>query len=92
MSSDIALKSAPVTPLPIGSGGSSKTAQNMNNMNEQLTMMSVQSVADTKYDPPVPQPAKPAQIIQGFSSHTMSLPQSLLIVGVLCIVYGCLAK
>ena len=91
MSSNISLRSAPVTPLPIGSGGSNTTSQHMNNMNTQLTMMSVQSSADTKYDPPVPKYATPQVQLEGFCEKE-SIVESIFVAGLLFIVYGLISK
>ena len=91
-----ALRSEPVAPLPIGSGGNSTTAKKMNNMNNSLTMMSVQSSADASYDPPVPQPRTESQLVQAFCSGTNEDTKKLAIVcgviGCVSIVYGVIAK
>jgi len=97
MSVQPTLRTAQVTPLPIGSGGSSTTALRMNNMNSNLTMMSVQSAADSKYDPPVPQPLTSPQLVQAFCSgpslrYSNNLPVYIALLGGACIVYGVITK
>jgi len=59
---------AQVSPLPIGSGGSNTTHQQMNNINESIAMMGVQSTADAKFDPPVPKPVTSQKLVQAFCS------------------------
>jgi hypothetical protein len=98
MSNKTTLRSAAVAPLPIGSGGNSDTARQMNNMNASLTMMSVQSGADAKYDPPIPQPQTTAKLVQAFCSSPFektkhdTIPMLLGLVGIVCIVYGVTTK
>jgi hypothetical protein len=92
MADNKSLQHTAVQPLPIGSGGNNTTTNNLNQMNTALTMMSVQSTADAKYDPPVPTPAAPSQIIQGFCSDDTTVSESMFIIGLLCIVYGIVAK
>ena len=81
-----------VKPLPIGSGGSNTTKQEMNDMNVQLATMDADSCASSKFDPSVPVPIVPAQIIQHFQSGQMNTSYSLAVIGGLCIVYGLIAK
>ena len=50
------IRSRQVSPLPVGPGGKSPAKRQMNDTNTQLTMLMAQSAANTKYDPPVPQP------------------------------------
>jgi hypothetical protein len=89
---------AQVAPLPIGSGGSNTTNQQMNSINESLAMMGVQSTADAKFDPPVPKPVTSQKLVQAFCSGgsaqmNMSEVSSILFVtGILCIVYGIVTK
>jgi len=98
MSVQPTLRTAPVTPLPIGSGGSSTTTQRMNDVNASLTMMSVQSGADSKYDPPVPKPLTSPQLVQAFCSgpsqlrYSHNLPLYIGLLGGACIVYGIITK
>jgi len=84
-----AVKSRQVSPLPIGSGGKSATKTQMNQTNNQLTMLSAQAQANTKYDPPPPPPITPAVSIESFCNGGSP---ALMIVGVLLIVYGFVAK
>jgi len=81
-----------VKPLPSGSGGSNTTKQQMNDVNVELAALSADSCASAKFDPPAPQPVVPAQIIQHFQSGSMSIADSLAVIGYLCIVYGLIAK
>lgn len=80
-----------VAPLPVGSGGSNITKQEMNATNESLTALSVQSNADKKYDPVVP---VKAPVVIGFTdmSDELSLIELLIMIGTFCIVYGVVAK
>jgi hypothetical protein len=100
MSSSI-IPTAQVAPLPIGSGGSNTTHQQMNSINQSLAMMSVQSTADAKFDPPVPKPVTSQKLVQAFcsgGSAQMDTPQLsrvsrvLFVAGILCIVYGIVTK
>lgn len=84
------LRSRQVTPLPVGPGGNNPTKTQMNQTNTQLTMMSAQATANTKYDPPVPQPVSKQVTKETFTSD--SLPNMLFVVGGLFIVYGIVAK
>jgi hypothetical protein len=79
-----------VSPLPVGPGGKNPVKQQMNQTNTQLTMLSAQAAANTKYDPPVPQPVTKAVTKESFT--VSDLPKMLYIVGSLFIVYGLVAK
>jgi hypothetical protein len=83
------LKSRQVSPLPIGSGGNNPVKTQMNQTNTQLTMLQAQAVANTKYDPPVPQPITKQVTKESFSNP---LPNMLFVVGGLIVVYGLVAK
>lgn len=85
------IRSRQVSPLPIGPGGNNPVKQQMNQTNTQLTMLTSQSAANTKYDPPVPQPVTKAVIKENFTNQDM-LPQILFVIGGLCIVYGIVTK
>lgn len=76
-----------IIPLPVGSGSSTK--DQMNKTNTMLTMIQAQSNADTRFDPPPIPPEKPAQLIEKFCNES---PPLLMIVAVLLIVYGIVAK
>ena len=81
-----------VSPLPIGPGGKNATKQQMNETNTQLTMLSAQATANTMFDPPPPQPVS-KQVISGFcSGPDTTIPEALVMVGIVMIVYGALAK
>jgi hypothetical protein len=84
------LRSKQVSPLPVGPGGGNPTKTTLNDMNTTLTMMTAQATANTKYDPPVPQPVSKAVIKENFSNGTIST--TLFVVGGLFIVYGLVAK
>jgi|LauGreDrversion4_2_1035121.scaffolds.fasta_scaffold1191649_2 hypothetical protein len=85
------LKKRQVSPLPIGPGGDNSTKREMNETNTRLTMLMAQADANTKYDPPVPEPVTKPLTIESFESG-MSMPAALMVVGVLFIVYGFVAK
>ena len=53
-------------------------------------MIQAQSNADTRFDPPPIPPEKPAQRVENFCNE--STPSLLMIVAVLLIVYGIVAK
>ena len=84
------LRSRQVTPLPVGPGGNNPTKTQMNQTNTQLTMLSAQATANTKYDPPTPQPVTKQVTKETFTSD--SFPTMLFVVGGLFIVYGIVAK
>jgi hypothetical protein len=84
------LKSRQVSPLPIGPGGNDPTKREMNETNTQLTMLTAQANANTKYDPPVPEPVTKPVTIEGFCSGPGYT--SLITIAGLLIVYGLVAK
>lgn len=91
------LRSKQVVPLPVGPGGNNPTKQQMNATNTQLTMMAAQAAANTKYDPPVPQPITSQVTVEQFCALTSiasmsSVSGMLWVVGGLMIVYGIIAK
>lgn len=79
-----------VAPLPVGPGGNNPVKSQMNQTNTQITMLNAQASANTKYDPPVPQPITKPVTKEGFTSEMF--PQMLFVVGGLFIVYGLVAK
>ena len=79
-----------VSPLPVGPGGKNPVKQQMNQTNIQLTMLTAQAEANTKYDPPVPQPITKAVTKESFTVE--ELPKMLFVIGGLFIVYGLVAK
>jgi hypothetical protein len=86
-----------VAPLPSGSGGGNNTKQQLNDTNVQLSMLQADACASSKFDSPVPQPVKQAQLVQHFCSQTQdttrySVTSSVMVVGALLIVYGLIAK
>ena len=85
------IRSKQVSPLPVGPGGNSPTKQQLNNTNVQLTMLTSQAAANTKYDPPVPQPITKQVTKEAFMNYE-SLPTMLFVVGGLFIVYGVVSK
>ncbi len=88
--SDKLIRSKQVSPLPVGPGGGNPTKTALNDMNTQLTMMTAQATANTKYDPPVPQPVTTAVIKESFRNETIST--TFFVVGGLFVVYGLVAK
>lgn len=93
MSDDTQIKAKQVTPLPIGSGGSSATKQQFNNNNVALSMMTAQATMDAKFDGPTPKHVTEQAIVQKFRSGTpLSLEESMMVVGGLLVVYGIIAK
>jgi hypothetical protein len=86
------LRSKQVSPLPIGPGGNNPIKRQMNETNIQLSMMQAQAAANTKYDPPVPRPVSKQVIIEKFIDNNSILPQTLMVIGGLCIVYGLVTK
>jgi hypothetical protein len=79
-----------VSPLPIGPGGNNPVKNQMNQTNTQITMLQAQASANTKYDPPVPQPISKSVTKEGFTNEMF--PQMLFVIGGLFIVYGLVAK
>ena len=93
MSDDTQLRAKQVAPLPIGSGGRSATKQQFNNNNVALNMMVAQASVDSKFDGPTPKHITQQAIVQKFrSGMPLSLEESMMVVGVLLIVYGIIAK
>ena len=81
-----------VAALPIsGSGsGNSAAAAQLSNIAVNLAGTAIQADADTKYDPKVVS-GKPTIIRpEGFCSSSHS--SMIMVVGILCIVYGVIAK
>jgi hypothetical protein len=82
-----------VAPLPIGSGGSNTTKRQMNSLNTELAMLNAQAAADTKYDPPVPKPITKPSVIEKFQSDPLyTAANTLIITGILMVVYGFVTK
>jgi hypothetical protein len=79
-----------VAPLPIGPGGNNPIKNQMNQTNTQITMLNAQASANTKYDPPVPQPVTTQVIKEKFTNEMF--PQMVFVIGGLFIVYGLVAK
>jgi hypothetical protein len=79
-----------VSPLPVGPGGNNPVKNQMNQTNTQLTMLTAQSTANTKYDPPVPQPVTQQVTKEGFTVNIIS--PMFFVIGGLLIVYGLVAK
>jgi hypothetical protein len=87
------LRSQQVAPLPIGPGGKDDTKNQLNNTNTNLTMMSAQSNANTKYDPDpsTTQPITKPNVSEPFCSSD-SMINVIASIGLLCVVYGLIAK
>lgn len=83
------VRSRQVSPLPMGPGGSNPIKQQMNQTNTKLTMLTAQADANTKYDPPVPQPITKQVIKENFTVNSANM---FFVIGGLCIVYGLIAK
>ena len=83
------VRSRQVSPLPMGPGGNNPVKQEMNNTNTKLTMLTAQAEANTKYDPPVPQPITKQVIKENFTVNSANM---IFVIGGLCIVYGLIAK
>ena len=87
------IRSQQVSPLPIGPGGNNAIKNQLNSLNTTLTMTESQSRADKRFDPPVPIPITQSSIKESFCSTTISTTSTLLAsIGILCIVYGIVAK
>jgi hypothetical protein len=85
------IRSQQVSPLPIGPGGNNAIKNQLNSLNTTLTMAEAQSRADKRFDPPVPQYMTNASIKESFCS-TPTVSTLLASIGILCIVYGIVAK
>jgi hypothetical protein len=85
------VRSQQVSPLPIGPGGENTIKNELNSLNTSLTMTEAQGNADTRFDPPVPQPITKPSVKESFctSSSTYTIIGSI---GILCIVYGLVSK
>ena len=66
-------------------------AAQLQNTSAMLAGLQVQQAEDSKFDPKVDS-ATYSVIKQGFCSDSVPYPAALVIVGVLCIVYGIIAK
>jgi hypothetical protein len=66
-------------------------AKQLENTSIMLAGMQVQQAEDSKFDPKVDSVTY-SVIKQGFCSDSVPYPTALMIVGVLCIVYGIVAK
>jgi len=86
------IRSRQVSPLPVGPGGNNPTKRQMNDTNTQLTMLMAQSTANTKYDPPVPQPITKQVTLETFRSGSNQISSTILVIGALLFVYGLVAK
>jgi hypothetical protein len=92
----ISVKGQQIVPLPTGSGGNNAVKQQMNDTNAKLTMMMAQANADSKYDPPVPQPLT-LQVMkkERFTEYldmNINIPSFLCITGSIMILYGLLSE
>jgi len=86
------IRSRQVSPLPVGPGGNNPTKRQMNDTNTRLTMLTAQASANTKYDPPVPQPITKQVTLEKFCSGSNPIPSIFFVIGGLLIVYGLVAK
>lgn len=83
-----------VDPLPLSSGGApTQTQKDMEKTNVTLTMMTAQANADSKFDPPPPQPLTSPVVKEGFCSMDPSDPSFwLFAAGVAFILYGIVSE
>ena len=79
------IRSRQVSPLPVGPGGNNPTKLQMNDTNTRAS-------ANTKYDPPVPQPITKQVTLERFCSGSSPVPSIIFVIGGLLIVYGLVAK
>ena len=86
------IRSRQVSPLPVGPGGNNPTKRQMNDTNTRLTMLTAQASANTKYDPPVPQPITKQVTLENFCSGANTIPSIIFVIGGLLIVYGLVVK
>ena len=86
------IRSRQVSPLPVGPGGNNPTKLQMNDTNTRLTMLTAQASANTKYDPPVPQPITKQVTLERFCSGSSPVSSIIFVIGGLLIVYGLVAK
>jgi hypothetical protein len=92
------LRSIPVEPLPLTSGGApNQTQKEMEKTNKTLTMLMAQSNADSAFDPPPPGTVTAPSLKESFCgsspfSYPPSAPYVLLGLAVVCIMVGSLSK
>jgi len=91
MSNNDLIRSVQVQPLPIGSGGNNEVKNKLNSLNTSLTMYESQASANTRFDPPSPEPITTPSIKEQFTT-TSSISVVIGSIGILCIVYGIVAK
>jgi len=91
MSNNDLIRSSQVNPLPIGPGGNNEIKQKLNSLNVSLTMAEGQATADTRFDPPPPEPITKPSIKEAFCT-TSSISVIIGSIGILCIVYGIVTK
>ena len=73
------IRSRQVSPLPVGPGGNNPTKLQMNDTNTRLTMLTAQASANTKYDPPVPQPITKQVTLERFCSGSSPVPSIIFV-------------
>ena len=66
-------------------------AKELENTSVMLAGLQVQQAEDSKFDPIVNTPTF-SVIKQGFCSDSVPYPAAIMIIGVLCVVYGIIAK
>jgi hypothetical protein len=87
------------TPNPVQPGAkqvpsipmSGPGAKQLTNTSAMLAGLQVQQAEDSKYDPVV-KTGTYSVVKQGFCSDSVPFPAALMVVGVLCIMYGIVAK
>jgi hypothetical protein len=94
MSASPGIEKVAALPISGSGGGNSEAADKLNNVSVTLAAASLQAAEDSKFDPKVvsgtPTIIRPTK--QGFCSPFMDVPSACMLVGVLLIVYGMIAK
>ena len=93
MSASPGMQEVAALPITGSGGGNSEAADKLNNVSVTLAAASLQAAEDSKFDPKVvsgtPTIIRPGQ---GFCSPSMDVPSACMLVGILLIVYGMIAK
>jgi len=79
------IKQAPSIPF------SGPGAKQLSNTSLMLAGLQIQQAEDSKFDPKV-KTGTYSVIKQGFCSDSVPFPAALMVVGVLCVMYGIVAK
>ena len=104
MSASTGIETAPTSSMISSGDGKSEAIDTLNNVSVTMAADSLQQREDSKFDrkivsgtPTIIRPGQPsatpmASSNQGFCSPSMDLPSACMLVGVLLIVYGMIAK